>query len=201
MTKTTTKATTKATTKTLLLDMGIKLFAECGYNYTGIESILRAADVPKGSFYHFFKSKEDFGIQVIKRLAAQYDARLVTTLNDTSLAPIERIRSYFRQGCQEFEQHNAQIGCLISNLGQEMADQNEAIRTLIQEIFTSWQTHLAKCLRAAQELGEVPLDLDTTELASYCLAGYQGALLQAKVAKNSQPVEIFLSYTFEYLLR
>src|SRR3954462_12000401 len=116
----------KETTKLSLLEAGRKVFSEKGYNHAGIEAILQAADVPKGSFYYYFDSKEDFGLQVLNCFAERYKVHLDHHLNDASLSPLERLRSYFEAVCQRLESQQCRNGCLVGNLSQEMAAQSEA---------------------------------------------------------------------------
>jgi TetR/AcrR family transcriptional repressor of nem operon len=191
----------KETTKNALLDIGGQLIAEQGYNHTGIDAVLKAAGVPKGSFYYYFQSKEDFGLQIIEQSAKEYDARLAEIFTDPTRTPIERFRRYFEDGRQQMAQQSCRKGCLIGNLGQELADQSETFRTRLAEIFTRWNHRLAECVREGQAVGEIPADLDPLEIASFCLSGYEGALLKAKVHKNTEPVDIFIRIVFDRLLK
>src|SRR4051794_25241860 len=79
----------KEKTKAALLETGCQIFLEKGYNHAGIEAILQAAGVPKGSFYYYFDSKEDFGLQVLDRFADCYKTHLDRHLDDTSASPLE----------------------------------------------------------------------------------------------------------------
>ncbi len=165
----------KETTKNALLDIGAQLIGEQGYNHTGIDAVLKAAGVPKGSFYYYFQSKEDFGLQIIEQSAKEYDAKLDEIFNDPTRTPIERFRRYFDDGRALMAQQSCRKGCLIGNLGQELADQSETFRIRLAETFTKWNHRLAECVREGQAAGEIPADLDPLEIASFCLAGYEGA--------------------------
>jgi TetR/AcrR family transcriptional regulator, transcriptional repressor for nem operon len=84
---------TKRDTRSEIIRIGTDLISRQGFNATGIDAVLREAKIPKGSFYHYFKSKEDFGLAVIDHFAERYDQRLETFLNDEEVAPLNRIRN------------------------------------------------------------------------------------------------------------
>src|ERR1700738_3884506 len=108
----------KETTKVILLEAGKRTFLEKGYNNSGIEAILQATGVPKGSFYHYFTSKEDFGLQVLDRFAERCDAEIERSLADPTLGPLERLRHHFETTCARLESQGCRNGCLIGNLSQ-----------------------------------------------------------------------------------
>jgi len=191
----------KDTTKAILLETGKQIFLERGYNHTGIETVLQAAGVPKGSFYYYFKSKEDFGLQVLDKFAADIAARFASCLDNPNLRPLERLRCYFEEVCARLEAQECRNGCLVGNLSQEMADQSEAFRQRLEAIFKEWRERYAGCLRAAQEAGELAADLDVHELAEFCLSSWQGAILRAKAGRSIRPIRTFITTLFGTLLR
>jgi len=192
--------TCKNATKATLLETGLSVFLEKGYNNSGIETILQAANVPRGSFYYYFASKEDFGIQVLNRFAGEIQANFERCLSDTSLSPLERIRSYFEQVCERLESQQCRNGCLVGNLSQEMADQSEAFRSRLEAIFGWWRDRYATCLKEAQDAGELPTDLDVLALAEFSLGSWQGAILRAKASRSITPVRTFIQILFGHVL-
>ncbi len=193
-------ASPKETTKNILLDIGTDLIAQGGFNATGIEAVLKRAGVPKGSFYYYFCSKEDFGLQVIDRIAVASNARLDAELTDPSLSPLQRLYRYFSRSCESFAAGECRKGCLVGNLGQELADQSETFRRRIAEVFAGWEERIAACVIEAQAQGEIPGNFVPGELAAFLLAAYEGAVLQAKVRRDPAPVDTFLKFTFHRLL-
>jgi TetR/AcrR family transcriptional repressor of nem operon len=189
----------RSATKTRLLDIGRCIFSEKGYNHAGIDSILKAADVPKGSFYNYFSSKEDFGLQVIDDIATYYDAEMSRFLDNDSLSNLDRLRGYFGSAIEYLESKNCRNGCLIGTLGQEMADQNEAFRSRLEEIFARWVARFADCLEAAREAGELSADVDPRTFAEFLLNAWQGAVLRAKTSRDTAPLRTFLSMTFDVI--
>ena len=191
----------KEKTKDILLEAGRKTFLEKGYNNSGIEAILQAAGVPKGSFYYYFQSKEDFGLKVLDQFAVCYDQHLDRILGDTSVPPLNRLRNYFESVFGKLESDQCRKGCLVGNLSQEMADQSEAFRARLEEIFESWVDRYAECLKEAQDAGEVSPDLDVRELAEFWLNSWQGAILRAKTMRSTAPLRTFLGVMFGNILQ
>ena len=89
----------------------------------------------------------------------------------------------------------------FENLSQEMADQSEAFRARLEEIFESWVDRYAKCLLEAQQFGEIRPDLDVSELAEFWLNSWQGALLRAKTMRSTAPLRTFLGVMFGNILQ
>ncbi|MCM2358152.1 MAG: TetR/AcrR family transcriptional regulator [Geobacteraceae bacterium] len=184
-----------------IVSIGTHLISRQGYNATGIDAVLKEAGVPKGSFYHYFGSKEEFGLAVIDHFAERYNQRLDTFLNDEEVTPLNRIRNLLESGMARLTQNRCTKGCLIGNLGQELADQNERFRARLEEIFSSWKERYAACLREAQRAGELAPDLDAGVIAGFILSGWEGALLRAKVMKSPQPLRDFIETIFATVLR
>ncbi len=191
----------KERTKVALLEAGQRIFLERGYNHSGIEAILQAAGVPKGSFYYYFESKEDFGLQLLDRFAQVCDAELARHLDNSDLGPLGRLRGYFEAAVERLESRACRSGCLVGNLSQEMADQSESFRARLEQIFDGWVGRYADCLEQAQRAGEIPGHLDPRELAEFWLNGWQGAILRAKTGKSTAPLRTFLNIMFGYVLQ
>ncbi|MDT8879633.1 TetR family transcriptional regulator C-terminal domain-containing protein [Halomonas saccharevitans] len=187
-------------TRDKLIQIGAELIAEQGFNATGINAVLSRAGVPKGSFYHYFSSKEDFGLAVIDAFAEQYDARLVAILQAPDQPPLARLRRYFEAGRTDMHSCDHARGCLIGNLGQELSSRSEAFRARLDQVFRQWERHLVACLEEARAAGEVAEELDVERLAGFILAGWQGAMLRAKTTKSLAPMEAFEQVLFHELL-
>jgi TetR/AcrR family transcriptional repressor of nem operon len=191
----------KKDTRSDIIKVGTELISRQGYNATGVEMVLKEAGVPKGSFYHYFKSKEEFGLAVMDVFADYYSQRMTALLQDTALSPLSRIRKLLEGSLQRFSNNQCSKGCLIGNLGQEMADQNERFRARLDEIFNDWRRLFAGCLSEAQTAKELDSRLDVEVLASFVLSGWEGAILRAKVMKSPQPLQDFIEVLFKVTLR
>ena len=190
----------KESARDKIIATGVEMVAISGFNATGIESVLKAAGVPKGSFYHHFGSKENFGIEVINLFAERYAQKLHTFFDDQSIEPLERIRNYLENSIEHLTQENFSKGCLIGNLGQELADQNERFRDRLAEIFCDWLNIFADCLHQAQQAGARNPRLNGQQLASFLRSGWEGAILRAKVMRSPEPLKQFVGILFATVL-
>src|SRR4051794_28666706 len=136
-------------TRASLITAGTHLILEKGYNNCGLEEILKEAKVHKGSVYHFFKNKEDFGLQIVEEYAAVRLGSLDEELNDTSRRPLSRLRRWFEMACLRHQSLGYRRGCLFGNLGQEMADQSEVFRTRLEQVLSEYRARFARCFREA----------------------------------------------------
>ncbi|AUM01222.1 TetR/AcrR family transcriptional regulator [Pseudothauera hydrothermalis] len=178
-------------TREALVRCGTAVFTEKGFAQTGIDEVLRAVGVPKGSFYHYFDSKEAFGRAVIDQYAAYFARKLDRCLLDPSRPPLARVQAFVEDACAGMARHGFRRGCLIGNLGQEMAVLPESFRTRLEEVFLDWQARLAACLRAARQCGEIAPQADCEALAAFFWIGWEGAVLRAKLVRSDAPLRLF----------
>jgi TetR/AcrR family transcriptional repressor of nem operon len=110
-------------TKRELLQHGMTMFLERGFNDLGIAALLEATGVPRGSFYHHFKSKEDFGLQAIDFYMQEVHAGLIR-LGDETVPPLTRVRRFFELSAEKYRTEGY-LGCLLGGLGQELSGVSE----------------------------------------------------------------------------
>lgn len=178
-------------TRDLLLRAGLEILTEKGFSATGIDEILRRISVPKGSFYHYFESKEAFGAELISQYASFFARKINHYLSDKTLSPLTRLHAFVSGAQAGMARHDFRRGCLIGNLGQEMGSLPESFRKQLQAVFTDWQSRFARCLKAAQEAGELSRQADCEQLAAFFWIGWEGAVLRAKLEQSAEPLEIF----------
>jgi TetR/AcrR family transcriptional repressor of nem operon len=190
----------KADAKTGLLRAGARVVHRKGFNDAGLQEILEEAQVPKGSFYFYFKSKEDFGLQLIDYFADFYLNRADEMSSTRGGTYLERLRRYLDWQGDYMEANGHQGGCPFGNLSQEMADRNDRFREKLQDVFSRLRDRIAQTLTAAQEAGEIDPALDPRETADCILSAWQGVLIQMKVAKNGYSRRAFYHMVFDRLL-
>ncbi len=188
-------------TRAGIISIGMELISLYGYNATGIDAVLKKVGVPKGSFYHYFGSKEEFGLAVIDHFVEHYTQELDTFLNDKKVSPLKRIRNYLEHGLAGLAENQCTKGCLIGNLAQELADQNERFRARLDDIFRAWMERLAACLREAQRSGEIAKGIKPAVMAEFILSGWEGAILRAKLMKSPEPLRDFIDTLFATALK
>lgn len=197
------RAATSSRTETReeLIRVGTETIARKGFNTTGIDAVLKTAGVPKGSFYYYFPSKDDFGLAVIDRFAAEYEQKLDSFLKDPGFSPLARIRNYLEAGVAAMAGHRCSRGCPIGNLSQEMASQSEKFRIRLDRVFRTWKKRFAECLAEAQRAGEISADTNADQIAEFLLVGWEGATLRAKVTKSVKPMRDFIEILFARVLK
>ena len=183
-----------------IIQAGLDIIHTRGFNGTGIEAILKQANVPKGSFYNFFSSKEDFGLAVIDLFISEMAALRQPITEDISLPPLIRVRKSFEVLITRFEDNNCSKGCLIGNLSLEMSDQFEGVRQHLKKALQRWIDSLAAILEEAREEGSLTIDVESAVLAENLVTSYEGALLLAKVKKSVEPLKNFLHLYFDIFL-
>lgn len=192
---------TRQDTRQRLLDTGIAYVIQHGYHHSGLNEILGAAGVPKGSFYYYFHSKEDFGLQILAHFTEQTLAELRRFLADETLTPLDRLRGYFEANVEALAAQGYRGGCLLGNLGQELSDLSEPLRRQVEAGMAEWAALLGEGLALAQAQGQIAPSLDPAELGSLCLDGWQGAMLRMKVTHDGRPLRVFIHAFFDLLLR
>jgi TetR/AcrR family transcriptional repressor of nem operon len=187
-------------TKKRILSVGAGIVHNKGFNNTGIQEVLTAAGVPKGSFYFYFQSKNDFGLQLIDFYAQYIFLQLEEAKARPESTALDRLRQFFAGFLDQFDQNKCRGGCPIGNMAQEMGDLNEDFRERLQTVYAGLQTGIAQLLDQAVSQGQLDIDVDTRELAGFILNAWQGAMLQMKVDKSTGPLHSFERMVFERLL-
>jgi TetR/AcrR family transcriptional regulator, transcriptional repressor for nem operon len=192
----------KQATKDNLITVGLELIRSAGYTATGINQILEAAKVPKGSFYHHFATKDEFVLEVIRRYAEGEQTRWEKFLDDSDESALKKLRRYFKDLIATYGRRGGPIsGCLLGNLSLEIAGQNEDIRKMLAKAFDAWQGAIAKTIREGIAKEELPKTLKADEVAALIVNNWEGAQARAKTDQNDKPLELFLNSTFNLLLR
>lgn len=189
------------TTRDTLVEAGVRIMMEKGYNHTGLREVLKSSGVPKGSFYHFFGSKEEFGLAVVDSYIDDFAGFMAAHLGNSDLPPLQRLRRFFEEATKMFEARGCWGGCMVGNLGQELADQNEIFRKRIAGAIEDWRGDFAACLTEAREQGEIADSVDPGDLANFLLDSWEGAILRMKVTKSVEPLNRFIRYAFGAILK
>lgn len=184
--------------RTALVTAAADRFHAKGYNATGVNDITAAAGVPRGSFYNPFASKEELAAIVLQQYG---ETRRLGDLGDPAVAPLERLRRYFEVLRDEQAEHDFTRGCLFGNLGSEMADHSEVLRSGVEYCLGRWRAALTEVLAEAIRSGAVRAGLEPGEAALFSLCAWEGALIAARCGRSDGAFTTFFRVVFDGLLQ
>jgi TetR/AcrR family transcriptional regulator, transcriptional repressor for nem operon len=188
----------QAGTRDHLLSVGLKVLHAHGFHATGVQDITDAAEVPKGSFYTHFDSKERFGAEVLGRYWERRADRAIAILSDEARSPLARLKAYFAGKTHVAGPFGK--GCLIGNFSAEMAGDSRLVRDRLAAVMAAWTQLLARCIREAQAAGELRADLEPEAVAGFLIDAFEGAILRTKVDRDSAALLRFESIVFSTIL-
>ncbi len=182
-----------------LINAGIEQLSLHGYHGTGIKQILDQVNVPKGSFYNFFASKEAFVAELIDHysqgLLAQLNEFLMAT--DGKLSPIEQLRRIYQVSLEHFAQSQCQKSCLIGAMAVELGSESELCQRALMASVKQWIAIYTQIIDRAQQQGEVRADITPQQLATLYWSAWEGTLLKMKLSADldaaAQTMELMLS--------
>lgn len=187
-------------TKERLLAAGAELFGKKGFNGCGLTEVLQSAGVPKGSFYHYFASKEEFGVALIERARDAHLAEVKPLLSDRRMSPVQRLRTMFAQARAECAANGPTVECLIPKLALETASLSEPVHAAVRCCYQQWSALLAQVIREGQNAGEIERRHDADRLANVLVMLWEGAAIRMQIDRTVAPLDDFLAFVFDTLL-
>ncbi|EJM55028.1 transcriptional regulator [Pseudomonas sp. GM48] len=154
-----------------------------GFTSVGLAEVVAAAEVPKGSFYHYFKSKDEFGQALLEQYFADYLATVDSLLAGTAPAA-DRLLSYFNYWAQTQCSDLPTDKCLVVKLGAEVSDLSEGMRTVLDNGTQAIHARLERCIEQGRTDGSITCNTPTPTLAQSLYQIWLGASLMVKIAKR-----------------
>jgi len=191
----------KQGTKDIIIAHAAQIIRQKGFNNTGIAEILSSAGVPKGSFYFYFKSKEDLGLALVDYYCRGINSMAEPLLREGDPSPLKRLQKFFDTFDALFESEDWKSGCPLGNLTQEMGTLNPAFRSKLNHGFRGLKQGLEQCLVEARDAGEIDPAMDVDEMADFILNSWEGAILRMKAEGTTESLGIFRRIIFGILLR
>lgn len=182
-------------TKDRLLEAGVGMLLRRGYHDLGIQAVLDATGVPRGSFYHHFESKADFALQAVDLYMEGVHAGLDATLSDPAVPPLERMRGFF-EATREKYRSEGYLGCLLGGIGQELSGVSDTFARKIEECLEAIAERMAGCLEEARQRGDLPGDVDPQALAELLVDCWEGAALRTRLRRDPAPLQAMLNFYF-----
>jgi TetR/AcrR family transcriptional repressor of nem operon len=191
----------QSNTRDRIIEIGAGIIHRKGFNHTGIQEILNAANVPKGSFYNYFKSKDEFGLQIIDYFLDHFKKIAKETLEDTRVSPLSRIYAFLTAFMEYFQSQNYCGGCPIGNLAQEMGDLSPVFREKLSEAIDMMIEAYKQVLAAAQKDRKISKNLDIQDAAAFMVASWHGAIIQMKLTQSLAPLKNHRKFVFDHILK
>ena len=188
-----TRISSKKITREKLLDQGVAMLMERGYHGTGLQELLASVGVPKGSFYNYFASKEEYGVEVIRHYIEPFILLLEECLREEGDA-LSGLQRYFREMIQELERRGFKGGCLLGNLIGEIGDTSKTCMAELRKSLHGYRDKLEEGLARAQREGSVRDDMPAAVMADLLADAWQGALLRMKVEQSVRPLEACIGH-------
>jgi TetR/AcrR family transcriptional repressor of nem operon len=178
----------QATTKRdQIISAAAQLVHVKGFHRTSVDEILETAEAGKGQFYHYFKNKDEVGLAIVDRAAAQIHATLLERLDQGQ--GLEAIEWMLDCLIKTARQRQCGGGCPLGNLAAEMSDLDEEFRLKLAHIFKSWRVMIERTLQAAQQRGEIAANVGVEALSFLVLSTIEGGILLAKVEHDVRVME------------
>lgn len=175
----------QSATRMRLISEGMRQLLAHGYEGVGIGPILKEVDVPKGSFYYFFASKDDFVVAVIEAYERKYAQIRESLFADASLRALQRLAVYFETLELELKQDGPYAGCLYGVIAQTAAGRSALVRDALAISFRRWETSIRELLAHAQYEGDIADDEDVSDLCACIIEAYEGALIRVKATGDT----------------
>ncbi|MEY3807782.1 MAG: hypothetical protein RI893_758 [Pseudomonadota bacterium] len=182
-------ATKKQINRENLLNQGVELLMQQGYHGTGLKEILDAVQIPKGSFYNYFGSKENFAAEVIAHYITPYIAQLQSYLAQYQGNTFAALERYLQETIIELERTEFKGGCLLGNLIGEVGETSDVCRVALQTALNRYRDVWELGLNQAQREGTIRTDKSALELADLWVNAWQGGLLRMKIEQSVAPLE------------
>ena len=186
-------------TKDRLTMTAMRLFSEKGYESTSVSDILRAAGANSGSLYHFFQTKQDLLMEVLRRYRDGIGPMLLAPAWEGVTDPIERVFALLAQYRRALDGSECFYGCPIGNLALELHEPDPPVRELIAANFNGWVDAIERCYIDAG--GRLPADLDRRGLAIFTLTAMEGGVMQARTHRTIDAFDRSVAILRDYIMR
>ena len=173
-----------------LVEAALEQFHARGFHNCSVDDITKAAGVPKGSFYNHFASKDALAVEALQ----QYQQRSVwRTTDDADLPPLIRLRHRYEAMREVLIERGFTRGCLIGNMGTELADLNPDVRAEVQASLDYRSKATTELLRDAQVAGDLAPHHDPDVLGPFLVNAWEGVVTRTKVCKSTKAMDEFFA--------
>ena len=185
--------------KDKLLDVAVDLMRTKGFTATSVEEICKAAKLTKGSFFHYFDSKESLGKAALERFCSMTWTRFQGGAFQKEEDPLKRLYGLIDFSIQMSKDPMARKGCLLGTFTQELSNQQEEMRQCCAGYFDQWTGMLGPLLEEAKAKHAPKADFDARSLADHYLAVIQGSIILIKAKQDPRILERNLKHLKRYI--
>ncbi|MDI5976131.1 TetR/AcrR family transcriptional regulator [Amycolatopsis magusensis] len=186
-------------TRRIILDAAQRIMARRGFSAVGLNEVLSEAGVPKGSFYHFFASKDAFGEAILRSYFTDYVADMDRVIAGADGSAADRLMAYWQQWRQTQSVDDCQGKCLAVKLGAEVADLSESMRLALKEGTDAVVDRIERAIVAGLEDGSLSVDGDPRAAAQVLYDLWLGASVMAKIHRSPAPLDTTMTATRQFL--
>lgn len=183
--------------KQAILEAATRLMLEKGYVATTVDEICAAGGVTKGSFFYYFKNKEDLGKALVRCFGTRQQSMIERQL-DGIADPLDRIYAYL-DFIIKVSKDCCSKGCLVGTFAQELHESHPEIKSLCSESFHQHAAFLKAELVAAKQVHASQSRIDVDGLAESFMAMTQGAMILIKAHDDRAIMGRTLSHFKNYL--
>ncbi|MCD7098840.1 TetR/AcrR family transcriptional regulator [Stenotrophomonas sp. MMGLT7] len=182
-------------TRQYILDSGRELVLHKGFVGVGLKEILDTCKVPKGSFYHYFPSKEAFGCVLLEQYVGDYGQRLDALFAPGTGSGRERLMRYWSAWIDDPVLGGWAEHCLVVKLAAEVADLSGDMRRILHDGVAQLVDRIAAMVAEGQRDGSLPPSLAPQATAQTLYQLWLGAALLAKLGQDKAPLQQALAAT------
>jgi TetR/AcrR family transcriptional repressor of nem operon len=184
------------TTKERILEAAEALMLQQSFHSVGLKQLLDAVKVPKGSFYHYFESKEKFGVEMMKHYMEEASAHKRSFMLNRDKEPdaLKRLFNYLEGSITFMDSNPGKYPCLAIKLASEVSDISEGMRGELMKGFLDWISIYQEVLDEAVAAGQLPGDMDTATEAALIQDHWAGAAQRSVTFRSSEPVRLTVEH-------
>lgn len=188
------------TTKERILEAAEECMLAKSFHSVGLNEILSAVKVPKGSFYHYFASKEQFGVELIRHYVGEHTERLRRFLADPEVKALDRFSAHWNYLIGRMTECSCAGGaCLVAKLSLEVANFSEPMREALATGMKQWRSLYEQAVRDGQKDRSIARSIDPTLAAEIVQDTWQGAIQRMQVEKSVAPLRTAAAFLRRYL--
>jgi len=182
------------------VEKGVSLFRKNGYHNTSAKDIVKTLDIPKGTFFGMFSTKEQYVLKVLQQYIDDTLAFMEKTLYENKkISAANKLKLFYKSLSDYFAEEGCAYGCLLNTLTSEIGGYNDTFSKLIEKGHRQFIDKIEPCVKEAQEAKDFRTDIDSRELTYFIHTSFDGAIIKMKGVRNDEALRIFLNTIFKLI--